>query len=70
MVEDFQSENPPLAILPQIKLKLMCVLLEWIYEEIYPCASSALSAPSHKLTAWIPAILDIMPQSQRSEQIL
>ncbi|KAA6369515.1 MAG: hypothetical protein EZS28_034958 [Streblomastix strix] len=41
-------------------------LAKWMNEVKCPCASSALSALGHKLTGWIPAILDIMPQSQRS----
>ncbi|KAA6372503.1 MAG: hypothetical protein EZS28_031969 [Streblomastix strix] len=38
-------------------------LVKWINEMNCPCASSALSALGHKLTGWIPAILDILPQT-------
>ncbi|KAA6363753.1 MAG: hypothetical protein EZS28_040719 [Streblomastix strix] len=39
-------------------------LVKWINRLNYPCASSASSALGHKLTGWIPAISDILPQSQ------
>ncbi|KAA6401289.1 MAG: hypothetical protein EZS28_003184 [Streblomastix strix] len=37
--------------------------MEWINEMNCPCATSASSALGHKLTGWIPAISDILPQN-------